>query len=126
VAPGLLGQPLRVLAPDGARVLARGPDEGRFEGVAVEGEALVPIGTAPGAYIIEGNPLRYALRNLLSESESDLTPRAQWAQGEASPEGPAPWDEAGLVRTDWGQRLAALLFLALLLEVWWATRRGAT
>ena len=124
VAPGTLGEPLRVPAPDGERVTVTTPSGEALGATSRGGVAIVDVPADPGEYAIrtERRELR-ALRNLLDPSESDLRPRARFTRGEAATE--VERAEAADHSEAWPWLAAALLFI-LAVEALWATRRAAT
>ena len=124
VAPGTLGEPLRIPAPDGDRVVVTTPSGRELDATSRGGVAIVEVPAEPGAYAIrtERRELR-ALRNLLDPSESDLRPRARFTRADAATE--VERAEAADHSETWPWLAAALLFI-LAIEAVWATRRAAT
>ncbi len=120
IAPGTLGDPLRVPAPDGAEVSVETPSGDALEAVGRGGLAVVPIPAEPGVFSVsvDGVP-RFALRSLLDAAESDLTPRLEVTEGGERAEGALA--EADEHAESWPWVAGALLIL-LLLEVFWASR----
>jgi Ca-activated chloride channel family protein len=122
IAPGALGDPLRIPAVDGEVVTVRAPDGTSTTATARGGVAIVPTAALPGVYVAEiGRRRAHALRNLLSPEESDLRARVRFVAGDGAavrtrerrePAEAWPW-------------LAAAVALLLALEVAWATRRRA-
>lgn len=123
IAPGGLGEPLRVPAPEGEHVTVETPSGDRLEAASRGGVAIVPVPVEPGVYRVRaGRRELYALRNLLDPSESDLTPRARFTRGgsETETQVAEPSDH----REAWPW-LAGLLLFVLAGEALWATRKGA-
>ncbi len=123
VPDGLLGEPLRVPAPEGTTVRVETPDGHVHQARSRGGVAVVEVPPEPGVYRVQaGERARFALRNLLDAEESDSTPRASFTTSDGR--------EAALIaepresREAWPWLAAALLVL-LALEVLWATRKGA-
>lgn len=121
VAPGSLGEPLRVPAPDGVEVSVETPRGETLEAVSRGGVAIVPVRAEPGVYRVQaGERELHALRSLLDASESDLRARAHFTESgaETTAELIAPDEHAEA--WPW---LAGLLLLLLTAEIVWATRR---
>ncbi len=124
VAPGALGEPLRVPAPEGEDVEVRTPSGDRRVATSRGGVAVVPVPAEPGVYGVRaGGRELSALRNLTDPAESDLSPRARFTEGGA--EARAEVADADDHREAWPW-LAGLLLLVLGAETVWATRRSAT
>lgn len=124
IRAGRIGEPLRVPAPDGMVVEVRCPDGSTARGLSRGGVAIVEVPAVPGVFEASvGRRHLFALRNLLSPSESDPSPRARFVTGAGGVE--VEVDEAATPREAWAW-LAAALLLVLTLEAAWATRRGAT
>ncbi|MEM9069724.1 MAG: VWA domain-containing protein [Myxococcota bacterium] len=124
VAPGSLGEALRIAAADGEEVVVTTPSGDRTSAYSRGGVAVVPVVAEPGVYqvVAEGRP-RHALRSLLDRSESNIRPRARFLEGGAATEGQLAEVEEHAESWPW---IAGLLLLVLGLETWWATRRRAT
>ena len=122
VAPGTLGEPLRVPAPEGAAVVVTTPGGQTLEAVSHGGLAIFPIPAEPGVFraTVAGGVERFALRSLLDAAESDLTPRLELTEGGERVAGAL--EEAREHAESWPWAAAGVL-LFLLLEVAWATRR---
>jgi hypothetical protein len=123
VAPGTLGEPLRVPAPEGSEVRVTTPDGRTLRATSRGGVAVVPIGAEPGVYrVLAGGRELFALRHLLDASESDLSPRARFTRGgsETTVEAASARDH----REAWPW-LALALVIILATETLWATRRQA-
>lgn len=121
VAPGSLGEPLRVPAADGVDVSVETPSGSTLTAESRGGVAIVPVSAEPGVYRVStGDRELHALRSLLDASESDVRARATFTEsgGEATAEIAAPEEHAEA--WPW---LAALLLLLLAAEIGWATRR---
>jgi hypothetical protein len=124
VAPGRIGDALRVPAADGANVRVTTPGGERLSAISRGGVAIVAIAAEPGVYAIEAGEKRFhALRNLLDPAESDVRPRARFTQGGA--QATARTADATEHQEAWPY-LAGALLLLLVLEALWATRKGAT
>lgn len=142
VAPGALGEALRVPVGPEAEVRVVLPDGDERRTTARSEVALVPVPALPGIYrveVAEGDEEprnQVALRSLLDEGESDPTrrlavqvvaPELVDAEGE---EQETEGDEATVVADAGGPReLASLFALALLVFVagdllWWRRRSG--
>jgi hypothetical protein len=124
IAPGSLGEPLRVAAPDGVEVDVSTPSGASLSARSRGGVAVVPVPAEPGVYLarVGGRELA-ALRSLLDPAESDLAPRARFTRGGSG-------TTTGVAKAEdhvesWPWFIGALL-LVLLLEAIWATRRNAT
>ncbi|WP_053234901.1 vWA domain-containing protein [Sandaracinus amylolyticus] len=123
IAPGAIGEPLRVPAADGETVVVRAPDGSSSSATARGGVAIVDVPAVPGTYQAEvGRRRVHALRNLLSSEESDVRPRARFVSREGGAEVSA--SERREPREAWPW-LAAALLVILAIEVVWATRKGA-
>lgn len=122
IAPGTLGEPLRVPAPDGATVVVTTPSGRRIEARSRGGLAIAAVDAEPGVYRVEaaGRELR-ALRSLLDAGESDVRPRARFTRSGRASEAAAALPEEHQESWPW---LAALLLLLLVAEIAWATRRA--
>ncbi|MEO0932080.1 MAG: hypothetical protein AAFY14_15775, partial [Pseudomonadota bacterium] len=88
VAPGSLGEALRIAAADGEEVVVTTPSGDRRTAYSRGGVAVVPVVAEPGVYqvVAEGRS-RHALRSLLDRSESNIRPRARFSEGGAATEG---------------------------------------
>ncbi len=123
IAQGPLGAPLTVPAPDGGEVRVTTPSGRVVVGAVRDGVALVEVPAEPGVYdVAVGERRLRALRSLLDAQESDLRPRAQLTRGGAG--GGVEAIEPVEHHEAWPWLAGALLVL-LLLEVLWASRRGA-
>lgn len=123
IAPGPIGDPLRVPAPDGDTVLVRAPDGSSASAIARGGVAIVPVPAIPGVYSAEvGRRRLHALRNLLAPEESDLMPRARFVAGDGGAEVSSIERREPTESWPW---LAAALLVIFALEVSWASRKGA-
>jgi Ca-activated chloride channel family protein len=124
VAPGAVGEPLRIPAPDGSRVRVTTPSGRVLTAPARGGIAIVFAAAEPGVFRVRaGERERFALRNLLDPEESTLAPRARFVRhdGRTAHVTSEPIEH----REAWPWiALALLIFLAL--EALWATRKGAT
>ena len=119
-----IGEPLRVPAPDGATVEVRCPDGSTARGLSRGGVAIVDVPALPGVFEANvGRQRLFALRSLLSPSESDPSPRARFVTRAGGTE--VEVQEASSPREAWAW-LAGLLLVVLVLEATWATRKGAT
>jgi hypothetical protein len=124
IRAGRIGEPLRVPAPDGATVEVRCPDGSTARGLSRGGVAIVEVPAVPGVFeATVGRRRLFALRNLLSPSESDPRPRARFVTREGGAE--VEVSEAAAPREAWAW-LAGALLVILLLEAAWASRKGAT
>jgi hypothetical protein len=124
IAPGSLGEPLRVPAPDGTDVRATSPSGQAVSARARGGIAVVPVAAEPGVHLVRaGSRELFALRNLLDPAESDVRPRARFTEAGRGVDATAA--EAHEHAESWPWVVAALLVL-LVLEAWWATRRLRT
>ena len=132
VAPGALGEALRVPAPAGAEVRVRLPDGSERRARAPSELALMPVPAEPGIYSVrvetdgEEAPARVALRNLLDEAESDLSRRLHVV--EVAPGG-ADGRELGVAAAGGPRELAPFVALLLLLgivadQLWWRRSGG--
>jgi hypothetical protein len=74
IAPGRIGDALRIPAPDGTEVTVTAPDGSEQRGVSRGGIAIVPVPAIPGRFAVRWCDQRFALRNLLDAEESDLNP----------------------------------------------------
>ncbi len=121
IAPGTLGEPLRIPAPDGTPVVVTTPAGHRIEAVSRGGLAVVPVAAEPGVYRakVAGREL-HALRSLLDPGESDLRPRVRFSRAGAGGDTTLGVAEEHHEAWPW---LAALLLLLLVAEIAWATRR---
>lgn len=127
IAPGRLGEPLRVPAEGGAEVIATAPDGSIHRATARGGIAIVDVPALPGVLAVEiaGQRLpRFALRNLLDPEESDLSARAELNVALEGDEGDGPVREAREPLEAWPW-LALALLVVLALEALWGTRKGA-
>jgi hypothetical protein len=126
IAPGRIGEALRVPAPEGAEVVATAPDGSMHRSLARGGIAIVDVPALPGAIPVElaGGVRRFALRNLLDAEESDLRARAELVVDDGAGTALAA-REAEEPSEAWPW-LALGLLVVLALETLWATRRGAT
>lgn len=123
VAPGRLGEPLRVPAVDGAPVEVRTPSGATLSAVSRGGVAVVAVPAEPGVYrVAAGDRELFALRNLLDPGESDLSPRLELVRGGAAEAGAIEEPDQLFEAWPW---FAAGLLLVLAIEAWWATRRRA-
>lgn len=123
IAPGTLGAPLTVPAPDGETVRVRSPSGRALIATSRGGVAVVPVPAEPGVYRAEaGERQLRALRSLLDAEESDLRPRATFTRrdGRTAVRTAEPVEH----REAWPW-LAGLLLLLLAAEVIWSSRRGA-
>lgn len=123
IAPGGLGAPIRVPSPDGVEVRLETPS-GRIRVARSRGGvALLEVPPEPGVHTARvGERERRALRNLLDADESDLRPRAVFAQADGRA---ASVREAPVAPRELWPWLALALLALLVLEALWATRRGA-
>ena len=123
IAPGGLGDPLRVPAPDGATVIARAPDGSARDALSRGGVAVIDVPAIPGVFRAEIEHRHLAaIRNLLDAHESDLRPRARFVSTEGGTE--VDVQESVAPREAWPW-LAGGLLLVLVLEALWATRKAA-
>ena len=123
VAPGELGAPLRIPAPDGVRVTVTAPNGERIVGTSRGGVAVVDVPAVPGVFRTEASGReRFALRDLTDPEESDLRARATFTRrdGTTAVSTVEPVEH----REAWPWLALALLAI-LLLEVLWSTRKGA-
>jgi hypothetical protein len=119
-----IGEPLRVPAPDGATVEVRCPDGSSARGLSRGGIAIVEVPAIPGVFeATVGRRHLFALRNLLSPTESDPRARARFVTRAGGAD--VAVQEAAEPREAWAW-LAGLLLVVLVLEAAWATRKGAT
>jgi hypothetical protein len=126
IAPGRLGEALRVPAPDGAEVIAMAPDGSTHRATARGGIAIVDVPAVPGVLTVEisGQPARrFALRNLLDAEESDLSARAELTIA-GDEEGGGSVSEAREPLEAWPWIVLGLA-IVLALEALWGTRKGA-
>jgi hypothetical protein len=124
IRAGRIGEPLRVPAPDGTTVEVRCPDGSTARGLSRGGIAIVEVPALPGVFeATVGRRHLFALRNLLSPSESDPNPRARFVTREG---GAAVQVEQGAAPREAWAWLAGALLVVLLLEAVWASRKGAT
>ena len=122
VAPGGLGEPLRVPAPDGEEIAVRTPGGVTRAARSRGGLAIVPVDATPGVYHVRaGGKDLFALRSLLDAGESDVRPRLTFTEGGRETE--AELAVAREHRESWPW-FAGLMLLFLLAEVAWATRRA--
>lgn len=121
IAPGRLGEPLRVPAPDGERVTVETPSGTDISAISRGGVAIVPVPPEPGAYRAgaAGREL-HALRNLLDASESDVRPRLEMTRAGRAASGGAVEAEEHSEAWPW---FAAALLALLVADAVWATRR---
>lgn len=123
IAPGSIGEPLRVPAADGETVIVRAPDGSSASAIARGGVAIVDVPALPGTYLAEVGARRvHALRNLFSPSESDLSARTRFVEREG---GAAVATSERREPSEAWPWLAGALLVILALEVAWATRKGA-
>jgi hypothetical protein len=123
IAPGALGEPLRVPAPDGAEVRIETPGGRVRLGRSRGGVAVVEVPAEPGVYRARfGGRERQALRNLLDADESDLRARAVFTQADGRE---ATLREEAAPPTELWPWIAGALLVLLVLEALWATRKGA-
>ncbi len=124
IRAGRIGEPLRVPAPDGATVEVSCPDGSTARGLSRGGVAIVEVPAVPGVFTATvGRRRLFALRSLLSPSESDPSPRARFVTRAGGVE--VEVQEAVAPREAWAW-LAGVLLVVLMLEAAWATRKGAT
>jgi len=124
IRAGRIGEPLRVPAPDGATVEVSCPDGSSARGLSRGGVAIVEVPAVPGVFTATvGRRRLFALRSLLSPSESDPSPRARFVTRAGGVE--VEVQEAVAPREAWAW-LAGILLVVLMLEAAWATRKGAT
>ncbi len=120
IPDGPLGESLRVPASDQRSVEVETPSGATIEAPVQGGLAIVPIQAEPGVYRAEvGERELFAMRNHLSESESDISHRAVFVTGEGQT---LAGVEAPEERSDLWQWVGLLLLLILALEIAWATR----
>jgi Ca-activated chloride channel family protein len=123
IAPGRIGDALRIPAPDGTEVTVTAPDGSEQRGVSRGGIAIVPVPAIPGRFAVRaGATERFALRNLLDAEESDLSPRAELVVTNGATTGEV--SEAREPLEAWPYVAGFLLFV-LAIEALWATRKGA-
>ncbi|MBX3272766.1 MAG: VWA domain-containing protein [Sandaracinaceae bacterium] len=123
IAPGALGAPLRVPAPDGARVGVTTPSGRALAGTSRGGVAVIDVPAEPGVFVARvGERERFALRNLTDAEESDLSPRAVFSRRGGA--GGVATVEPVEHREAWPFLVGAVLAL-LAIEVLWGTRKGA-
>jgi len=122
VAPGALGEPLRVPAPDGAEVEVETPSGETRSALSRGGVAVLEVPAEPGVYRVSTpDGERHALRSLLDRSESDVRPRLTFTEGGAETETELARAEEHAESWSW---VALLLLLVLAAEALWATRRA--
>jgi hypothetical protein len=123
IAPGPIGESLRVPEADGIEVVVTAPDGTVTRALARGDLAIVPVPAVPGIYRAEsGGRVRYALRSLLDADESNLEPRARFVEHDGGPEVTTTGARAP---TEMWPILAGLVLVVLVLEALWATRRNA-
>lgn len=127
IAPGRIGEPLRIPAPEGTEVVVTAPDGSVLQGVSRGGLAIVPVPAQPGIFTVRTTGAstrteRFALRNLLDPEESDLSTRVAFGTRDGSANGAV--SEAREPLEAWPY-VAMGLLLILVLEALWATRKGA-
>jgi hypothetical protein len=121
VPPGDLGEPLRVSAPEGARVEVTTPSGATISAESRGGIALVPVPPEPGVFRVAlGESRRHALRSLRDRAESDLNPRGRIIGGGRAA---APARAATLPHRERWRLLAALLLALIVAECLVAARR---
>jgi hypothetical protein len=130
VGPARTGPPLRVRVPPTLQQVTLTDPAGRESQLdARSGLAIVPHPNDPGFYLVsyQGDRAGSSLSvvNLTSPVESDLRGPAPGSvpAGPASPSA----GRGGIVESaqDWGFVAAAVALAALVLQVWWLTRRPA-
>lgn len=123
IAPGPIGEALRVPEADGVEVVVTAPDGTVSRAISRGDLAIVPVPAVPGIYRVESaGRTRFALRSLLDATESDLSPRARFVEHEGGPE---VVTTSARAPTEAWPILAACLLCVLVIEALWATRRGA-
>lgn len=111
--PSRAGQSLEITTPAGLEVSLR----------AESSLTLFPIEPSVGLFTIRRDEKRLVgIRNLLDASETDLTPRIRFREGELAETEAASSETAPVEMWPW---FALALLAILLLETFWATRRGA-
>jgi hypothetical protein len=117
IAPGGLGEPLRVPAPNAQQVVVHTPEGQRIEARAPGDMVAVPVPPEPGIYRVEvGSRTLHALRSLLEAPETNLRPRLQLTESAAS--STAPTDATpGPPREAWPYLAATLLILGTVVPV---------
>ena len=124
IAAGRIGESLRVPAPDGSTVEVLSPDGSTARGLSRGGVAIVDVAAWPGAFEVRSGRRRlFALRNLLSPTESNPSARARYTSGTGGDA--IGMQEAAAPREAWAW-LACALLVVLTLEALWGTRKGAT
>jgi hypothetical protein len=123
IAPGTLGEPLRVAAPEGEEVEVTTPGGTTLRGRSRGGVAVVPVPAEPGVYVARfGGRELSALRSLLDPAESNLEARARFTRGGTGTTTGVAQAEDHVESWPW---FVGALLLVLLLEALWATRRNA-
>lgn len=124
IAPGPIGEALRVPEADGIEVVVTAPDGTTTRALSRGDLAIVPVPALPGIYRAEsaGGRVRYALRSLLDAGESNLAPRARFVETAGGPEITTTGARAP---TEAWPILAGMLLVVLVIEALWATRKGA-
>ena len=124
VPSGTVGEPLRIPLADAAEVQVVTPSGVRLKATGRGGMAVVDIDSEPGVFrIVDEHRARFALRNLLEASESNLQSRLH-----TDSQGLGPTTEitaAARARSEGWPIAAGALLALILLEVAWATRRSA-
>lgn len=123
IAPGSIGEPLRIPAPDGSDVRITSPSGRVSSARSRGGVAIADVPAEAGVFFVRvGERERFALRNLLDADESELSPRARFVRhdGRAAHVTAEP-----IVHREAWTWIALALLIALALEALWATRKGA-
>ncbi len=122
IAPGAVGEALRVPVPAGQALEVTTPS-GRTLGASARGElAVVAVPAEAGVFEVRvGDQTLVALRNHLDPEESDLRARARFVVGDREAVGAT----AAVERAESWPWFAGALILLLLFEMLWATRKGA-
>jgi Ca-activated chloride channel family protein len=123
IAPGTIGEPLRIPAPNGEDVRVTSPGGRVSSARSRGGVAIADVPAEPGVFLVRiGDRERFALRNLLDADESALSPRASFVERDG--QSAAVTSEPIEHREAWAW-IALALLIVLVLEALWATRKGA-
>ncbi|MBW2460300.1 MAG: BatA and WFA domain-containing protein [Deltaproteobacteria bacterium] len=122
IAPGAVGEALRVPVPAGQALEVTTPSGHTLSATARGDLAVVAVPAETGVFEVRaGDRTLVALRNHLDPEESDLRARARFVVGDREAVGA----RAAVERAESWPWFAGVLILLLLFEMLWATRKGA-